>query len=134
MATTPTIHFHPGRDTDARAGVLVDLRTLLETRVLVQGSSGSGKTHALYALLELHEIWLAKLGSTPRRMLELLLEAYPDAMARTALGAMCGVAPSTGTFRNYLSRLRSPGLIEDVSSGVDGEVRAASMLFPDGLR
>lgn len=79
---------------------------------------------------ELHEAWRSKLGSTPARMLDELLKAHPDAMSREALGRACGISHDTGTFRNYLSELRSPGLITDVSRT---HVRAADALFPEGL-
>jgi hypothetical protein len=79
---------------------------------------------------ELHSTWLAKLGGTPARMLEVLLAAYPDAVDRAELGAAVNVDHTTGTFRTYLSQLRSPGLIVDVDKST---VRAADALFPEAL-
>lgn len=48
MTGVPRIRFTPG----AKTGIVVDLPTLLETRLLVQGSSGAGKTTLLYQLLQ----------------------------------------------------------------------------------
>jgi hypothetical protein len=79
---------------------------------------------------ELHTVWLSKLGGTPQRMLTVLLANYPDTVTRERLAAACGIDHSTGTFRNYLSDLRSPGLIVDVDKAT---VRAADALFPEGL-
>jgi hypothetical protein len=82
------------------------------------------------SLEELHRTWRAKFGATPARMFDVLLDAYPNTVTRDNLAAAVGVDPSTGTFRNYLSELRSPGALEDVSKS---EVRVADMLFPEGL-
>ena len=47
MTTTPILSFKEGG-----GDVVVDLPRLLATRLLVQGSSGSGKTHTMFALLQ----------------------------------------------------------------------------------
>jgi hypothetical protein len=64
-------------------------------------------------------------------MLHALVKAHPRALSREALARTVGIDHSTGTFRNYLSELRSPGLIIDVSRT---EVKASDLLFPPGLR
>lgn len=79
---------------------------------------------------ELHDVWLSKLGGTPRRMLGVLLDAYPNHVTREQLGRACGIEHTTGTFRNYLSDMRSPGLIIDVDKAT---LRAADALFPEGM-
>lgn len=80
---------------------------------------------------ELHEYWIAKVGGTAGKMLRVLVDAYPDAMEKSALAGMVGISHETGSFASRLSEIRTPGLIEDVSRS---EVRASAMLFPDGLR
>lgn len=80
---------------------------------------------------ELHDAWLTKVGGTAGRMLRVLIEEYPRGVTRAALGEACGIDHTTGTFRTYLSELRSPGLINDVDKQT---VRAADALFPEGLR
>jgi hypothetical protein len=82
------------------------------------------------SLAELHETYLRKLGATPAKMLRILIDTHPDAMERSALGAMLHIDHSTGSFRNYLSELRSPGLLEDPTKS---SVRASDLLFPPGL-
>jgi hypothetical protein len=64
-------------------------------------------------------------------MLERDIQAYPHEVTREELAESVGISPSTGTFRNYLSDLRAPGLIRDVSRG--GPVVATELLFPEGL-
>jgi hypothetical protein len=81
-------------------------------------------------LRELHELWLARLSGKPRQMLAFLLHCYPDAVAREALGAHVGIRES-GTYRTYLSKLRSRGLAVDTKNG---ELRAADLLFPPGMK
>jgi len=85
----------------------------------------------LPTLRELHETWASKLGGTTAKMLHALVKAHPRALSREALARTVGIDHSTGTFRNYLSELRSPGLIIDVSRT---EVKASDLLFPPGLR
>lgn len=80
---------------------------------------------------ELQQRWLDKVSAPSSKILQLLLDAYPDAMEKSALAAMVGVSPTTGTWSNRLSELRVPGLITDVSRS---EVRASDTLFPRGLR
>lgn len=79
---------------------------------------------------ELHELWLARLSGKPRQMLAFLLHCYPDSVTREALGAHVGIRES-GTYRTYLSKLRSRGLAVDTK---DGELRAADLLFPPGMK
>jgi hypothetical protein len=74
---------------------------------------------------ELVEFWCGKIpGAGP--MLRHLVSLWPHGTTREELAAALGLAPSGGTFGTYLSRLRTPGLIE--TSGSD--VRAADLLFP----
>lgn len=80
--------------------------------------------------VQLQQHWLSKLGKTPRAMLDYLLRSYPNPVSRELLGDVVGISHTSGTFRNYLSELRAPGLI--VTTGAS--VQASSMLFPVGMR
>ncbi len=80
---------------------------------------------------ELHDIWRGKLGGTTARMMDVIIAAYPEPISRAAIAEQLGVDANTGTFRNNLSLLRSPGLIRDVTKG--GDVIATDLLFPEGL-
>lgn len=59
------------------------------------------------------------------RMLEVLVECYPEWLTRAELSEITGFALSGGTFGTYLGALRQNGLIEE--NGKD--VRAADALF-----
>ncbi|MCC6775607.1 MAG: DUF87 domain-containing protein [Hyphomicrobiales bacterium] len=74
---------------------------------------------------ELVEFWAGRIpGAAP--MLRYLANAYPDWMSREDLAVDLDLAASGGTFAAYLSRLRSPGLIEEDG---DKNVRAAQQLM-----
>lgn len=74
---------------------------------------------------ELVEMWNRKLEAGARRMLQLLVEAYPNGFSRAELGEKAGIDATTGTFRGYLSRLRVNRLIDE-STGV---ITAGEALF-----
>lgn len=68
--------------------------------------------------------WREQIGDGERKILEVLIEDYPQAVAKDALGSRSGYEASGGTFLTYLSRLRTRGLVE----GRD-ELRAAAELM-----
>jgi hypothetical protein len=82
------------------------------------------------SLAEFHARWQSKLSGTPGRMLEVLIQRYPRVITKEALAAAVNISHTTGTFSNYLSELRVPGLMRDVSRS---EVVASDLLFPEGL-
>jgi len=66
---------------------------------------------------ELVKFWKSKLAGVGP-MLDVLAGRYPDAITREELAAQIDLAAGGGTFGTYLSRLRSPGLIEVDGSNV----------------
>jgi hypothetical protein len=99
------------------------------------GLTAAGRSHANDEGLptthaELHTAWRKKLGGTVAKMFDVLIDAYPESVERSDLGAAVDVSHETGTFRTYLSQMRAPGLIIDTSKT---SVRAADALFPEGL-
>jgi len=78
---------------------------------------------------EVLEQWSRSLKRGARRMLGLLVDAYPDALSKPDLAAALDMAASGGTFGAYLGTLRRNGLVEQAS---DGGVRASETLFPQG--
>ncbi|WP_025414416.1 hypothetical protein [Gemmatirosa kalamazoonensis] len=63
-------------------------------------------------------------------MLEQLIGAYPKPITRQQIAEALGVQADTGSFSNNLSKLRTLGLLADVSRS---EVIATELLFPRGL-
>lgn len=72
----------------------------------------------------LQAFWLARLPEGERKLLSLLIEAYPDALDRTALDGPSGYKRSSRD--TYLQRLAAKELIDEPRRG---EVRAAEQLF-----
>lgn len=70
---------------------------------------------------ELLEVWRKALKAGARRMLDLLVEVYPESITRAELGERADYSVTGGTFQSYLSSLRRNGLAE-----VAGDVVTAS--------
>lgn len=70
-------------------------------------------------------MWRGKLLAGERRMLDAVMERYPEALTREELGEATGIAHTGGTFGNYLGTLRRNQLVV-----VEGDsVRAADVFF-----
>lgn len=76
---------------------------------------------------DIHRIWLELLPGYMGRILESVIEAYPEPVSKEDLAAASGYAASGGAFGNYLGRLRSYGVIDYPRQGF---VRATNVLFP----
>lgn len=74
---------------------------------------------------ELVAAWSRQLKAGARRMLDVLIQAYPKGRTRESLAKSTGMTNS-GTFSEYLSKLRRNGLAE---IDEDGNVRASRTLF-----
>jgi hypothetical protein len=61
--------------------------------------------------------WAAKIHGTPK-LVEALIEAWPDPLPKDELAERIGMTASGGSFQAYVSRLRSPGLIEQDGAGI----------------
>lgn len=59
---------------------------------------------------EVLEMWRTKLLAGERKMLDALVEAYPNGMTKEELGETSGYTSSGGTFGNYLGTLRRNAL------------------------
>jgi hypothetical protein len=62
--------------------------------------------------------WAGKIHGTPK-LVEALIEAWPHALTKEELAERIGMTASGGSFQAYVSRLRSPGLIDQQG----GEIR-----------
>lgn len=69
-----------------------------------------------------------RLKAGARKMLDVVIEAYPEAISRAELAKAAELSAATGTFSAYLSALRGNALIDDVSDGI----RASEALFIGG--
>jgi hypothetical protein len=71
--------------------------------------------------------WKEALGTGPAKMIDVLIENYPRAIDRANLADRINMTASGGTFANYLSLLKTNGLVE-----VQGrKIKASQTLFLD---
>lgn len=77
---------------------------------------------------ELHDRVMARLPGPERRLLQPLLNAYPNVLTNEELAAAAGYAAQGGAYNNPRGKLRTLGLIEYVPGGVV----AKPLLFPEG--
>jgi uncharacterized protein len=77
---------------------------------------------------EMHRRVLERLPGPERKILQVLLEVYPDDVGREELAERSGYSEGGGAFNNPLGRLRTLGLI-----GYPGKGRAVALplLFPE---
>lgn len=80
---------------------------------------------------ELHQVWYQKLGNIAQRILQPLVEAYPDARPAADIAQEAGYHPNAKSFANMKGRLRTLGLIDYPAPGM---MAATKILFPEGLR
>ena len=75
-------------------------------------------------------MWRSKLSGAQEKILDTLIDSYPDAVSRDEIARSLGVQADTGSFSNNLSKLRTLGLLENEERGY---VRATDLLFPQGI-
>jgi hypothetical protein len=73
----------------------------------------------------LREVVLDKLDGPLAKILEPIIEAYPNALTHAEAAGVAGYSHSSGTWATYLSRLRSLDLIEG-----RGDLQAQEWMFP----
>lgn len=78
---------------------------------------------------EVRDHWLSTLGKGPQALLDRLIDVWPNAMTRDELAENTGYSARSGTYSNYLSKLRSLGLVDrgrDIKATDDLFVEAPS--------
>lgn len=96
--------------------------------------TGEGRKHADAAdapqtTEELHRQVRDMVTASKWALLEVLIDTYPDELAREDLAGAVGVPPTSGGFKNNLGSLRSLGLVKYPAGGY---VAATSVLFLEG--
>lgn len=71
----------------------------------------------------LADYWIRELGGGAARMLQALVDVYPDALTNEQLGERAQISHGSGTFSTYLGRLRALELVQG-----RGELRASEEL------
>lgn len=78
----------------------------------------------------LRAAWQSKLPAPQWRILAVLIEEYPNELARTDAAEMSGQSPTSSGYTNNLSALRSLGLLDYPSRGT---LVATDLICPRGL-
>ncbi len=95
----------------------------------------AGRAHAhpkpITTLQDLHSAWMEVLDGPHQRLLQVLIDIYPESISSDELAERSGYSPGTGHFNNIRGKLRTLGAIEYPHPG---SVRASDLLFPEGLR
>lgn len=95
-------------------------------KVTAAGLAALGSYEPLPTGRELLEYWLRELGeSGASRILRALSEIFPEHLDNETLAQRAGMSADSGSFRTYLSKLRTLELVE----GGRGATRASAELF-----
>lgn len=94
------------------------------------GRSAASTDAVPSTLTELHERVLRKLSSGQRKIAEHLISIYPESISRADLGAATGYNLTGGSGAQHVADLVTVGAAEIPRKG---DVRASSLLFPEGL-
>ena len=78
------------------------VRTITEA-----GLGALGSFEALPKGRELAAYWIRELGGGASRMLQALVDAYPEALTNSEIGERAGISSASGTFATYMGRIRS---------------------------
>lgn len=82
----------------------------------------------LKGTVDIHDRVMAVLDPSERKMLQPILDAYPEARPKSDIAQYAGYLPGSGRVGNLFGALRSLGLIDYPSPGT---VKAESILFAD---
>ena len=120
----------------SRSGTFSNYLSRARTSGWIEGSSGAlritkagldalGSFQPLPVGAALLDHWLAELGNSgASRLLRAVAGAYPDSIRVQDAATSAGLAAGSGTFSNYLSRLRTLDLVQG-----RGDLKASDELF-----
>lgn len=97
-------------------------------RLTQEGAASARAPEAPPSKDELRQRVIEQIGTSLARILQPAIEAYPASILTARLAEEAGHSNS-GTFRTYLSRLRSLELIVKAENGLAGHVQASPLLF-----
>jgi len=106
---------------------LIEYRTPGTVSLSADGEAKANRPAAKPTVTELHQRVMGILDGPKRRILQVVIESYPAALARADLAAAANYSESSSSFTNPLGSLRSLGLID---YPIKGMVAATPLLFP----
>ena len=113
-----------------RAAGLIEYLEGSRVRLTAAGREAAGPAETPASLRDLHGAWYAKISGPQRRMLEVLIDAYPEELDKDELAQGTDQSPTSSGFDKNCSTLRSLGLV-DYAPGK--RIHATQLLFPEGL-
>lgn len=125
----------------SKSGTFSDYLSALRTQGLIRdhgadleatplGVNVAGDVGGPVTTSELVALWSSKFKRGARAMLEVLVAVHPKGVTRDELAQRVGISAVSGTFSDYLSALRSNGLLDTRGR----ELFASSSLFLGGRR
>lgn len=112
-----------------RSGGFIEYAFGQRTKLTAYGTQFAPRA-PIVTMSEMHAKVIERLSAPPRKLLDPLLQCYPDAMENAHLAEAAGYTVN-GTFHNLRGHLRSLGIIEYEGGG---RSRACDWLFPAGLQ
>lgn len=122
-----TGHFNNIRGSLNSAGLVVAEGGTIS---LTPAGKALARPRKIGTLEELHAAWMEVLKAPQRRLLEVVIERYPQPVRTEELAAAAGYTAGTGHFNNLRGQLHTLGAITYPGAGM---VRASDLLFPAGL-
>jgi hypothetical protein len=110
----------------AKSGTFSDYLSALRTRALIVEADGKialthkGQSEAGTSALDdaqVRAMWEGKLKKGMRQILATLAKWHPNSLTKMQLATLCKMSRSSGTFSDYLSKLRTNALIEESADG-----------------
>ncbi len=98
-----------------------------EWTATAEGIDALGEFEPLPKGPELVDFWGTRIGKCGRAILDALVEVYPNGMTRNEIAEITGYQAQSGSFGNYISKLRTLELINGKQ-----EIKAADCLFDGG--
>ncbi len=116
-----------------RSGGYIDYPEGGKVELTDSGREAAGMVEPIAGVEELHRGWLKIIRQAPlQKILEYLIQIYPDSISREELARTLGYAEGGGAFNNYMGRLHNTFEVIDYLPG--REVRAKQeVLFPEEL-
>lgn len=109
-----------------RTAGLIEYPTPGAIRLTDKGWTFTDPMKAPGSSTDLHDMLKAKLSAPQWRVLQQVIDSYPDAVTKSALGQSAGYSATSGGFNNLVGSLRSLGLIDYPRPGY---VKAEDILF-----
>ena len=111
-----------------RSGGLIDYPNPGYVALTDEGRSKAAIPDRLDTDDDYQRAWYELLSSSRTKILQVLIEEYPNALPKDDLGIRAGVSSTSGAFANNLGAMRSLGIVDYPRSGI---VVATPLLFPE---